>query len=282
MGDVVRIRQINPVGDASGLDRCYQVVAECDRLDDPALPARSSVSFATWVCGFGDPRQVWLTIDAAGQPACYVLTLPVRENPAMAMCLLAVAPARRRAGTGTALLAHCASRARLAGRTRLAGEALDGSPGASFAAAAGARAGLARVVRELVIEPGLGARLAELRAAAARRAAGYTLLSWAGVTADEYLADSARLSATMADAPTDEGVEPQVWDAGRSGRSRRPCWAAAITSTPSPPGTTRPAAWPRSPRSASTPPARTGSTRASPRCCRSTGAAGSACWSRSR
>jgi GNAT superfamily N-acetyltransferase len=69
--------------------------------------------------------------------------------------VLAVAPARRRSGAGRALLAHCASLARLAGRVQLAGEAKDGSPGAAFAVAAGATSGIAEVTRRLDINPGL-------------------------------------------------------------------------------------------------------------------------------
>jgi GNAT superfamily N-acetyltransferase len=103
-----------------------------------------------------------------------VFTLPARENLTMATCLLAVVPARRRVGIGTALLEHCARQARQAGRARLAGEALDGSPGAAFAAAAGARAGVALVFRQIVIDVSLGARLAGPRTEAGRRAAGYT------------------------------------------------------------------------------------------------------------
>jgi GNAT superfamily N-acetyltransferase len=213
---VVQIEQASPGADLRGLDHCYQIVAECERLDDPGMPVQSRESFATWMSGFGDPRHAWLATDDAGQPAgCYVLTLPTRENLTMATCLLAVVPARRRGGIGTALLEHCAGQARLADRVRLAGEALDGSAGAVFAAAAGARAGMALVFRQLAIDGGLVARLAGLRAAADRHAAGYTLLSWPGATPEAYMGDSARLSAAMADGPTDAGVEPQVWDADR-------------------------------------------------------------------
>jgi GNAT superfamily N-acetyltransferase len=213
---VVQIDQVDPGTDSRGLDRIYQIAAECSRLDDPGGPVQSPASFAAWAAGFGDLRRFWLDTDDAGQPAgCYVLTLPTRENLTMATCLLAVVPGRRRTGIGTALLNHCAGQARQAGRLRLAAEALDGSPGAAFAAAVGARAGLAFVSRQLAIEPSLGARLADLRAAAWQHAAGYTLGSWLGATPEANMADSARLSAAMADAPTDAGVDPQVWDADR-------------------------------------------------------------------
>ena len=213
---VVQIERIDPDSDVSGLQCCYQVKAQSAQLDYPDMPVQSWQRFATWVSGFGDPRRVWLARTNEGLPAgCYVLTLPARENLTMADCQLAVVPARRRAGIGTALLEHCAREARRAGRVRLTGEALDGSPGAAFAAAAGARSGMAKVIRQLVIEDGLGARLASLRTAVGQRAAGYTLLSWRDATPPEYMGDSARLSAAMADAPTDAGVEPQIWDADR-------------------------------------------------------------------
>ena len=60
---------------------------------------------------------------------CYLLDLPDRENLSMASAVLRVSPGRRRAGIGTVLLRHCEDRARLAGRTRLTGEAWDGSAG---------------------------------------------------------------------------------------------------------------------------------------------------------
>ncbi len=216
MAAVVQIERIDPVTDVSGLKCCYQVVAESDRLDSPDMPVQSWQRFATWVSGFGDPRRVWLATDNAGLPAGgYVLTLPARENLTMAHCLLAVVPARRRAGIGTSLLAHCAREAREAGRSRLAAEALDGSAGAAFASAAGARSGMAKMIRQLVIDGSLRTRLAGLRATAGQCAAGYSMLSWRGATPPEYMGDSARLSAAMADAPTDAGVEPQIWDISR-------------------------------------------------------------------
>jgi RimJ/RimL family protein N-acetyltransferase len=213
---IVLIKQVEPRSDITGLDHCYRIVAECERHDDPGMPVQSRDRFATWVSGFGDPRQVWLATDDAGQAVgCSVLSLPARENLTMAMCLLAVVPTRRRARAGTDILAHCVRQARLAGRMTLAGEAIDGSAGAAFAAAVGAAPGMAQVFRQLAIDANLAARLPDLRTAAEGHAVGYTLLHWAGATPDEYMADSARLSAAMADAPTDAGVEPQIWDADR-------------------------------------------------------------------
>jgi GNAT superfamily N-acetyltransferase len=139
----------------------------------------------------------------------------VQENVTLARVIVQVPPARRRAGTGSALLAHCAGRARRAGRARLGGEARDGSPGAAFAQAAGAQAGIAEVIRILDIGSSLPARLGRLRAEAQAKAAGYSLLSWLGATPGEYLEGVARLSNAMTDAPRDEGVEATRWDGPR-------------------------------------------------------------------
>jgi hypothetical protein len=35
---VVQIEQASPGADLRGLDHCYQIVAECERLDDPGMP----------------------------------------------------------------------------------------------------------------------------------------------------------------------------------------------------------------------------------------------------
>jgi len=53
--------------------------------------------------------------------------LPEREKKTVAYSELVLAPERRRAGSGTALFAHCADRARAAGRTRLRASVPDGT-----------------------------------------------------------------------------------------------------------------------------------------------------------
>jgi GNAT superfamily N-acetyltransferase len=224
----VRFEHFDPGADESRLRSCYEIVTAGQRLDDPELPIRSFTSFTNrWGLGLtGDPRQTWLAVDDTGRPVgCYLLTLPERENPTMAMCVLAVTPASRRSGIGTALLAHCAGQARAAGRRRLAGEVKDGSPGAAFAAAAGGRNGIGEVVRRLAIDSGMPVRLARLRAEAEQRAAGYALVSWIGASPEDALDDQARLSAAMADAPMDAGVEAEIWDVERIRNLEQVCLA---------------------------------------------------------
>jgi len=222
---VVLIERFDPAAEPGRMRSCYQIVAACDGLDDPGMPVRSlEAAAAWWEHGFGgSPRQSWLASDSPGGEVvgCYLLMLPDRANLATASCDLYVAPGSRRSGRGRELLAHCADQARQAGRSRLGSEARDGSPGAAFAATLGAAGGIAEVYRLLAVDAALAARLPTLRTSAEQRADGYKLLSWLGETPPEYLADSARLSAAMADAPRDEGMELDLWDADRIRRAER-------------------------------------------------------------
>jgi GNAT superfamily N-acetyltransferase len=214
----MRIEQFDAAADAVRLRSSFEIVAAAQRLDDPGLPVRSLTSFRNrWTSGVaGNPSQAWVGIDDDARPVgCYLLTLPELENPTMGWCTLAVAPERRRSGAGRELLAHCVSQAGLAGRLRLVGEARDGMPGAAFAAAAGATSGIAEVIRRLDIDAGVRQRAADRRAVAERHGAGYSLASWIGKSPDDTLDDQCRLSAAMADAPLDDGVEPEAWDAHR-------------------------------------------------------------------
>ncbi len=175
-------------------------------------------SFAgKWARGYDTaPRQAWLASAESGEPVGgYLLRLPDKENLTTADCRLVISPARRRAGFGRALLAHCAEQARQAGRTRLTSHVRDGSPGAAFAAAAGAHGGIPEVIRTLTIDAGTPERLTRLRAEAEPFAAGYKLLSWLGVAPAEHLGQVAAVRDAMADAPRDASIEPSVWTAER-------------------------------------------------------------------
>jgi GNAT superfamily N-acetyltransferase len=214
----VRIAKFDPPTEAGRLGAVREIITAATRLDDPGLPPPSPGQVNGWWSGGydGSPRQAWLATDDNGTPVgCYLLVLPERENPDRASCSLTVAPAHRRSGAGTALLAHCADQARLAGRSRLAGEAKDDSAGSAFAAAAGAQRGIGEVIRVLRIDADLPARLKALGEEARERAAGYSTLSWRGPIPDDLMADVVQVNAAMADAPHDEGVEPMRWDADR-------------------------------------------------------------------
>src|SRR5262249_8556414 len=147
--------------------------------------------------------------------AWYQLSLPERENRHQADVSLVVAPARRRAGLGTALLGHAAERGRRAGRTLLTGHSDEASAGTAFARAQGAKhrlTGVCSVLRGGSLPAG---RLAALRDTAASAAAGYSLVSWEGPTAEDRLLEVAALLGVEEDAPRAEGEEPTGWDPAR-------------------------------------------------------------------
>jgi GNAT superfamily N-acetyltransferase len=202
--------------DKDRLRTAYEIAVAGRPYDDPNAPAFSIDIFAgAWGSGYdGEPRESWLAYDDAQQPiGCYLIVLPMRANQTVAWCLLCITPQRRRKGFGTELLSHCGERARQAGRTRLRAHVRDGSPGAAFAAAKGARGGIDEISRALDIDADLPDRLAALQRDALPYAAGYELLSWDGVTPEQFLDEVVRVHAAMADAPRDEGVEPSTWNA---------------------------------------------------------------------
>lgn len=214
----IKIEQFDGAADARTLESCFHIVQECIRVDQPDQGQWSLGSFrAKWVDGFnGSPQETWFAADSSGEVVgCYLLILPDRENLSMARVVLRVPVAHRRGGIGAALLRHCADRARLAGRTRLTGDAWDDTSGAAFAKAVGANPGIADVHRTLHLDDSVVSRLPGLRRDAEQRAADYSELSWVGVTPDDQLDQVATVHAAMADAPRDEGVEPSVWDAAR-------------------------------------------------------------------
>ena len=210
--------QFDPRTDAEQLRACFEMTQAGWPVDHPDEPSWAYDSFAgKWGPGFDSaPRQNWLATDASGQRVGgYLLRLPDRENLAMAACTLIVAPASRRRGIGSALIEHCISQARQAGRSRLASQARDDSAGAAFAAATGARGGIPEIIRMLTIDDGTPARLARLRADAEPHAADYRLASWLGRTPEELVDQVALVHSAMADAPRDAGVEPNTWDGDR-------------------------------------------------------------------
>jgi GNAT superfamily N-acetyltransferase len=203
--------------DADAVDACYQVYLAAQRADDPAGSWMSPATFRGWltVGWSGDPREVWTARDGDEVTGWYRLETPERENRTRAGLDLVVHPARRRRGTGGALLRHATERAAARGRTQLDCSAWVGSAGEALARSAGASPSLTDVrrVQELADLP--PDRVAKLREQAAKAAAGYSLTSWDGPVPGPYLEDMAKLMEAMADAPHSPGTERRRWDAER-------------------------------------------------------------------
>jgi GNAT superfamily N-acetyltransferase/RimJ/RimL family protein N-acetyltransferase len=215
----MRIEQFDPKADADSLRACHQIALAGHKYDTPFLPPPSFNAFkGEWAHGWGldDVTETWLARDESDTPVgCYRLSLPERDNREVAFCNPMVTPERRRSGVGSALLAHCADRARQVGRYRLRSWAPDGTAGEEFARAKGASGGIDEVMRTMDVDANLPARLAELRADAQSHADGYELLSWQAPTPEEHLEQLVELERLIADAPMDEGMEPMAFDAER-------------------------------------------------------------------
>jgi len=226
----MRIKQWD-MSDPDVIRGCHEVRQAAQRADDPDGPPRSErrlrVSFEGDRTGI--PNEVWFTDGQAGDNEAgdreagdggpgairgwYLLELPDKENLDHAFVNVVVHPEHRRRGIGTALLRHAAERAREHGRSALGGDALLGSAGDAFATRTGAKPGIVAAIRVLdvgAVPPGL---VSGLRADAAARAAGYSLVSWTGPVPEERLDGIARLMEAMNDAPWD--YEDETWDAER-------------------------------------------------------------------
>jgi GNAT superfamily N-acetyltransferase len=203
--------------DRATTQACFEVVRAAGEADDPLGPPWSLRRLRGWLEHPTDPTETWIARDETDGviQGWYFLGLPARENRDRAYVYLTVHPAARRRGIGTALLQHAARRAASHGRSLLGSAAFQGSAGAAFADRCGAAPGLVEARRVLVVSEIPAGRVSSLREQAARAAAGYSLVSWAGRMPDEYLDRYVEVERAMADAPHDDGVEPWTWDADR-------------------------------------------------------------------
>ncbi|MGH3614159.1 MAG: GNAT family N-acetyltransferase, partial [Pseudonocardia sp.] len=200
------------------LEAAAQVV---DRPDDPP-PTWAEHRVALRNPRPGLEASTWLARAGGAVVGAVGLSLPTLDNLDNAWVDLVVAPGCRRDGIGRALLAHVAGLARERGRSRLVGhvhEPLNGtSPGAVFAASAGASHALANQRRRLTVPVPDEAGLARLRDHARTAAAGGLLTrAMTGGTPEKHLDDVARLIARMStDAPLgDLHQGPEHYDAQR-------------------------------------------------------------------
>ena len=218
LGRGMRTERFDPASDSAAVRACHDIHLAAYRADGVRRAPLSPRVFWTWLrYGWAESLvESWLARDDEGEVlGWYLLGLPERENPHVADVTLVVAPARRRAGLGTALLGHAADRARQAGRTLLTGHSQEAGAGADFARALGARPTLAGVFWAMRPRSLPAGRLAALREEAAAAAAGYSFVSWEGPTAEYRLVEVAALFGVEADAPRAEGTEPPGWDPAR-------------------------------------------------------------------
>jgi GNAT superfamily N-acetyltransferase len=213
----MRIERFDPRTDEAQLLACHQMAVAGQPLDDPNIPAEPLEQFRSWWAdGFGDyPTQAWLGTDDGEPVGGYTIELPERENRDNSFGFVLVAPAARRHGYGTALLAHLAGQAAQAGRTRLLSASRVGSAAEIFAAATGGSKGMLDVRRLLRVEAGTRTLAAGARAEAEPYAAGYELRRWQGFTPADLTDGVCATHTALADAPHDATFEPARWDPAR-------------------------------------------------------------------
>jgi GNAT superfamily N-acetyltransferase len=218
LGRTMRIERLDPGSDTPAVRACHDIHLAQWRADGVRRPPLSPRVFRAWLrYGWAEsPVESWLARGDEGEVlGWYLLCLPERENRHLASVTLVVAPARRRAGLGTTLLGHAADRARQNGRALLTGHSQENSAGAAFARSLGARHRLTGVFWALWPRSLPAGRLAAVREKAASVAAGYSLVSWEGPTAEDRLVEVAALFGVEADAPRAAGEDPPEWDVAR-------------------------------------------------------------------
>jgi GNAT superfamily N-acetyltransferase len=219
----MRIVQLERTDD-DGTRACYEAANAANAVDDPLNPPRSLASFTGWfrIGWDANPNEAWYLPDAetgaetGGAAAGWVrLDLPDLENRDRAQLSIVVHPAMRRRGLGRELLRHAAARAAELGRPKLTGAVMPGTAGEDFAQAMGCEFGLFQARRMLDLRTVADGQFARLRAEAASKAAGYTLIKWTGPVPAEHRGRVAGVLNAMNDAPHSEGHEDNLWDADR-------------------------------------------------------------------
>ncbi|RBY85494.1 GNAT family N-acetyltransferase [Blastococcus sp. TF02A-30] len=218
----VRLVEVGPDDDLfAGWCAVWSAAQVADRPDEAPRPAADHVALARQLVEPGGSRGGTHRAALAGADVVGALRLllPLLDNPTVAFVDVAVQPAHRRRGVGSALLAEAGRIAAAHGRDELIAE-LDepgpGTAGRAFAEHHGWSCDLLETRRDLVLPVDEG-RLAALEAEARAAGHGYEVVSWRDRTPDALLADRALLEQRMStDAPHgDLPVGEERWDADR-------------------------------------------------------------------
>jgi GNAT superfamily N-acetyltransferase len=217
LAETMRIEQWDPA-DERAFQEMYGGYRAAAVMDEPVEPPMSAGVFRVHLDqGFDhEPGEVWAGYDGDGAVvAHYRLNLPDLENKDRAFLGLVVHPDARRRGYGWEMARHGAQRAAASGRTVLEGYSTEDSAGVAFAHATGAGLAIEEVRRIQDLSAIAAGTIGELRAAAEKAAAGYSLVTWTGPIPEKYYGDIAAVLGAYNDAPHPDGTEDAIWDAGR-------------------------------------------------------------------
>jgi GNAT superfamily N-acetyltransferase len=220
----MQIEGFDPRAEPDKVLAFYEMHAAGLPIDDPDGPPFSKPLYTSWIRDgwAGERRQAALATDDGGTLVGGVLVeFPDKRNKHIGQLTIVIPPDRRRHGVGRELLRYAARCAAGDGRTMLTADVRVDTPGAAFAAAVGARAGLTQVRRVLDVATIPDGHLAALRGKAEAASEGYSLVRWTGPTPEEYLQDVATVSAAMDDAPHNPGREGRKPDIERVRKSER-------------------------------------------------------------
>ena len=160
---------------------------------------------------------LWVATDRDDVVGWALLELPWLENLELARIRAVVHPTHRRQGLGTRFLDEQLAAARDNGRTSVSTIAWEGSDGVPFLESHGFTTSgqLPYDVRRVDVHATPPSRWQQLSDEAATRSGDYELVRITGPTPDDLLDAMVALHDAINDAPADEGMEADVWDAAR-------------------------------------------------------------------
>ncbi len=186
--------------DSSALRGCQAAWGAAMDIDDPRGPRMTGQVLSAWLRrGFtGDPAKAWLIRGPrrGASPAGTASSCLTWRTSTGRTCWSWSIPRRAAGGSPGNCCGTPRSGPQTAGRSTLGGEVRDGSAGDVFAAAAGAKPGMAAALRRLDLRTVPAGKFARLRAAATDAAAGYSLVRWTGPTPPEHRGAAGRRCST--------------------------------------------------------------------------------------